>query len=237
MNVRSDLHSELEAVAKAKRYHLWLASVLSPYLVDPVLEIGAGIGTLAVQLASLGHAVIASELDPVMEPALRENTHAAQTMTVGIGVTLPATDPIVTHQAPATVLMSNVIEHIEEDVDALASLIRHLEPASRLVVVAPAHQWAHTGLDDRLGHYRRYTKSTLDRAITSAGWTVSTVRYFNPIGALTWAISGHLLRRTSITGWQTAIVEALVPLLRRVDRTLSGRWLGQSVIAVADRPA
>ena len=53
----------LDALAQTPRFNRWMASVVSAYLGDSVLEIGAGIGNLTVQLAPSRRHYIASDFD------------------------------------------------------------------------------------------------------------------------------------------------------------------------------
>lgn len=224
----------LESVAAAERYHAWLADILADHLVGPVLEIGAGIGTLSRAVAGLGIPVFASEPDPTLAEALRERTMPVPLVSPVEALMLPLGNGAPIPEGIATVLLSNVLEHIEDDVDALASIRTAVPAGTRLMLVVPAHPWAYTGLDRVIGHYRRYTRQGLVDVCERAGWKVLHTRYFNPIGVFTWFVSGRVLRRTEIAGWQTKVVEAIVPLLKGIDRLFRGRWLGQSVVAVAE---
>jgi SAM-dependent methyltransferase len=226
----------LESVAAAERYHAWLAQALADHLVGPVLEIGAGIGTLSLAVAKLGIPVFASEPDPTLAGALRERTVPIALVSPVEALMLPLGDGDPIPEGISTVLMSNVLEHIEHDVEALVSIRTATAAGTRLALVVPAHQWSYTGLDGAIGHYRRYTRKGLIDVCERADWHVLHTRYFNPIGVFTWWLSGRVFRRTEIARWQTRIVEAVVPVLMFVDRLFGGRWVGQSVIAIAESP-
>ncbi len=228
------LESTLASVSRAKRYHRWLAETIAPHVVGTAVEVGAGYGTLARALEPVLGRVLVTEADPAIAAGLASGVASVREIVFLPSAPLPLRQPPAWQEAPDTLIMSNVLEHIEEDQEALVSIRRHIATVRRLVLVVPAHDWAFTRLDAALGHYRRYTVASMRDILTVAGWKPQVVRYFNPVGALGWA-SGRIFRRSRISEWQTQVVEGVLPILRIADRLFDGRWFGQSVLAVADR--
>lgn len=226
------LESTLHGVSDAVGYHEWLADRIAGFLEPPVLEIGAGLGGLTRALAPRIAPLLASEPDE----SLRAELEALDVP--GITTVQPLSLPLQLEPSfavePKSIVMSNVLEHIYCDEEALCSLLE-VSTANRLAVVVPAHQWAYTGLDAALGHHRRYTVRSLTGVLAAAGWIVDDSRYFNPIGAIAWTLSGRVLGRATIEPWQTKAVERTLPLLKLVDGLLRGRVFGQSIIALARR--
>ena len=66
----------------------------------------------------------------------------------------------------------DVIEHIEEDRQVLASMARALRPRGGLLVTVPQHPWLWSAADDYACHVRRYTKRELHEKIEGAGLRV-----------------------------------------------------------------
>jgi SAM-dependent methyltransferase len=75
----------------------------------------------------------------------------------------------------------DVIEHIDDDVAALAELRRVLRPGGRLLVAVPAFMFLWGKQDEVSHHRRRYTARTLRRALAQAGFGVDRTSYFNTI--------------------------------------------------------
>jgi SAM-dependent methyltransferase len=75
----------------------------------------------------------------------------------------------------------DVIEHIDDDVEALAALRAAVRPGGLIVVTVPALPWLWSAHDDLNGHKRRYTRQSLTAALTRAGVEVAALSYFNTV--------------------------------------------------------
>ncbi len=62
----------------------------------------------------------------------------------------------------------NVLEHIENDVEALRTFREAIVPGGHVLIFVPAVQAAFGPLDSALGHYRRYSKKQLSKAFVDA---------------------------------------------------------------------
>jgi SAM-dependent methyltransferase len=77
------------------------------------------------------------------------------------------------------VLATDVIEHVDDDGQALAEIARVLRPSGLAIVTVPAFQTLY-GLQDRVGrHRRRYLKAGLLARLGRAGLQVESSFYFN----------------------------------------------------------
>jgi len=85
--------------------------------------------------------------------------------------------------------------------------------------------------DRELGHYRRYTRTTLNHLFTANHLDVRRSFYFNLAGTLGWFVSGSLMRNRVLPKGQVSLYNRLVWLFRIVDR-LTFRRLGLSVVTV-----
>jgi SAM-dependent methyltransferase len=100
--------------------------------------------------------------------------------------------------APASldlVVAFDVLEHIEDDKAAAASVFESLRPGGTFVIAVPADPRLWSAHDDAVGHVRRYTRQTLGDLLGGAGFEVEPMRSWNvllrPVVAL---------RRRSSTG-------------------------------------
>jgi SAM-dependent methyltransferase len=66
----------------------------------------------------------------------------------------------------------DVLEHIPEDEDVLASLHRAVRPGGGLLVTVPQHPWLWSRADDYAHHVRRYRHRELQSKIARAGFRI-----------------------------------------------------------------
>ncbi len=71
------------------------------------------------------------------------------------------------------VLLSEVLEHVEDDTGALDICRSLLTEQGSLLITVPADPTLWTALDDLVGHKRRYTKAELTSKLEGAGFSVS----------------------------------------------------------------
>jgi hypothetical protein len=122
-----------------------------------------------------------------------------------------------------------VVEHIEDHLQALKNARLLLKKGGNVVILVPAFQSLFNGFDRQLGHYRRYTESSLKNLLEAADFDVVHTRYFNFIGALGWYFSGNILKKKMIPEGQMKLYDTLVPVWKVVD-LFTRRMAGISVI-------
>jgi SAM-dependent methyltransferase len=125
------------------------------------------------------------------------------------------------------ILLLDVLEHIEDDVGALAALRERLAADGRVLVTVPAFPALWSSHDETHHHYRRYTRRSLAEVAEAAGFEVERLMYFNFL-LLPVAVAVRWLK--VITGSHTPDDSMPAPwlnaLLRRVfgaERYIVGR--------------
>jgi SAM-dependent methyltransferase len=215
-------------MAGAEAYNAWLFERAAPHLGTRVLDAGAGLGTFT-ELAARGREVVAVEPDGACLSSLRRRFagHPGVTIVAGDATQLEA-EMLGTFDS---ILCFNVLEHIRDDGEALASFRALLRPGGRLLLLVPAHPALYGETDRTVGHERRYAKEVLRRRLASAGLTVDELRHVNPVGALGWLVSARILRRRDVPAGPLRLYDRLVPVLRVLDAVPSP--FGLSLWAVA----
>jgi SAM-dependent methyltransferase len=130
-----------------------------------------------------------------------------------------------------TVFALNVVEHISDDAKALNNCYKLLAEGGQVVILVPSFQKLYNRLDRELGHYRRYTKSTLSRVFSSTDFQVVHKQYFNFAGIFGWYISGAILKKKIIPGNQMKLYNFLLPVLKIMDKAVFNQ-AGLSTIMV-----
>jgi glycosyltransferase involved in cell wall biosynthesis len=227
-------YQTLLRLSRAERYNRWMFNQLAPHLGQRILEIGSGIGNLTRYLVGR-ELIVATDLNP-RYLRLLANTFERHTRVHVRQLDLGDFDPATLADSRLdTIVCLNVLEHIEDDRQALRRLWETLVPGGRLVLLVPAHQRLYGAIDRAIHHYRRYERTGLLARLAEAGFATEHTAFFNRLGVLGWYANSVLLRRTRVPGVQLRLQNLLVPLLR-VEAALSLPF-GLSLIAVGRKPA
>ncbi|MGB2679267.1 MAG: bifunctional glycosyltransferase/class I SAM-dependent methyltransferase [Candidatus Acidiferrum sp.] len=224
----------LARLNRAPRFTKWMADTIRPYVGDRVLEIGAGIGNLTTNLVPRT-TYYASDINPHYLGRLETLKQARPYLQVHY------TDASAAETYPGeqfdTVICMNVVEHIENDVEALSNIRMSLDKNGRAIVLVPNGPRLFGSLDKVLGHYRRYTQEQLVQACQDAGFTVEKVLKFNRIGTPGWWLNGRILKKETFGFWQIKLLNFLVLFVRPIDRFLPFPHLSWIIILRADSQA
>jgi SAM-dependent methyltransferase len=219
----------LEVMREAENYNRYLRSLVERHAAGAqrVIDFGAGSGTFAIPCAAAGLDVTAVEPDD----RLRAILAAAGMAAVSAASALP-------NEAFQYAYTLNVLEHIEADVDALQILRTKLVPGGRLFVYVPAFPVLFTSMDAKVGHVRRYTRTTLRASLTAAGFEIRSIRYADSLGfAATLLFRAIDSGRGDVNRRLLRVYDRLVfPLSRALD-TVTHRWFGKNLLALAVKPA
>jgi SAM-dependent methyltransferase len=179
-----DLHAELE------EDHWWFTarrSIVQTLLQrelrrDPglklplrILDVGCGAGATVRHLSSFGSVI---GIDP--SPAAVAYAKSKGDVDVRIGA-LPGDLPFRPGEQFDVITLLDVLEHVEQDVEALLAIRKLLRPGGRLIVTVPAFQFLWSGHDVINEHKRRYSRAELGEKLARGGFKVSTLSYFNTV--------------------------------------------------------
>lgn len=152
----------------------FIAREVQPPQSARILEIGCGTGHNLPMLSAFGE-VDAIEIDP----AARDIASKRLGKPVG-SAPLPELSGVPNGQYDLIAVL-DVVEHIADDVAALAAMGRRLKPGGKILITVPAHQWMWSAHDVVNHHQRRYSKATLTRALEMAGLEWRKLGYFNSL--------------------------------------------------------
>jgi protein-L-isoaspartate O-methyltransferase len=225
----------LQNLSQAEAFTRWVLDEISPWLGQRILEVGCGIGTYTAELAVGARKIVAMDMERafVDEATRRLRQHPNVQLICGDATAANPSTP--SDEAFDTVILLDVLEHIEDDVALLARLGSRLGPGGHLILKVPAMPSLYSPMDQAIGHWRRYDKTGLTDVISRAGLEVVCIWSFNAAAVPAWWWNGRVLKRRSPPQEQVALYNRLVPLLRPLDR-LARLFCGISLVAVARRP-
>jgi SAM-dependent methyltransferase len=211
-------------------YNNWLLQTIKPYLGKTILEIGAGIGNFTFDLAKYGK-VWAIDIDSDYIHALKKKENAQ--VKVGFGDIEKGNYFFKSCQFDSIVCL-NVLEHIENDKEALKNMHFLLKPGGKLILLVPAHESLYSNFDKELGHYRRYTTQSAKQKLLEAGFSSSNVRYLNWVAAAGWFWFMKVLRKKRIPENEVKTFDFLGKFLLLPEKFITLPF-GLSVLAIGEK--
>jgi glycosyltransferase involved in cell wall biosynthesis len=225
----------LDRLSSLTRYNRWIWESIAPYVGTRVLEVGSGIGNMTRLLYGRRDLIVATDVEQAYIDILRNRFLRNPTITVA-RLNLDSDDDCRKLQQYEfdTVVCLNVLEHIENDRGALRRLYDLLTPGGRVLLFVPADQNLFGTMDTQVGHYRRYSRKTLEQVIRDSGFEVEKINYQNIFGRFGWWLNGRVLRRDHLPGGQSRIFDLFVPLLRAIEPKSPRN--GLSLVGIGRKP-
>ncbi|MFZ5802768.1 MAG: class I SAM-dependent methyltransferase [Candidatus Omnitrophota bacterium] len=129
---------------------------------SPFLDVGCGQGDVSAFLAQKGWEGKAIDVSP-------EAIAQARVRLLGNPVRIEQRSVLEEREQYRSVLMLDVLEHLEEDDKVLRAVQERLEPGGKLVLAVPSNPSEWRWDDDFYGHVRRYDAGALRQKIEKAG--------------------------------------------------------------------
>jgi SAM-dependent methyltransferase len=161
-------------MAEAKNYNAFLEKLVLKYAPQDgglILDIGAGIGTFAKGISDKSYRV------HCVEPDLEQSKEI-----VRIGLTVDTSIDNIPNDSVDFIYSLNVLEHIENDKEALKLWTRKLKLGGTILIYVPAFNVLYSSFDKLLGHYRRYSKNLLVEVAIASDLRIEKVKYFDSMG-------------------------------------------------------
>jgi hypothetical protein len=132
---------------------------------------------------------------------------------------------------------SNVLEHIEDDVNVLKLLREKMEDDGIVAIYVPALPILFSDLDRSVGHFRRYTKKELLHKVRLAGFQVRACYYNDCLGvvaSLIVKVFGYK-KQTKLGSRGSLLLydEYLYPISKILDRYLFKFLIGKNILLIA----
>jgi 2-polyprenyl-3-methyl-5-hydroxy-6-metoxy-1,4-benzoquinol methylase len=214
----------LNVIADADKFNEWMYNTIKPFCKGKVLEIGSGLGNISNFFFRDKFEILLTDIREGYCSKL-ETKFKNNSCFLGIEL-IDLTDPDFDTKFEKyfnqydTVFALNVVEHIYDDTLALNNCYKLLKQNGHVIILVPSYQKLFNTFDKELGHYRRYTKSTLSHLFTKTDFKITHKQYFNFMGIFGWYVTGNLLKREAIPGNQMKLYNTLVPIFKIIDKII-----------------
>jgi SAM-dependent methyltransferase len=227
---------DLEAMSFAVNYHRWILSIFEPYLGARVVEVGAGTGSFSELLLERRlESLSLVEPSTAMYQQLCERVAESQNVTTYNDVFENVAEQIRLAERPDSIIYVNVLEHIADDVHELSVINKTLDAGGRIFIFVPALRWLHGSYDRQINHFRRYTRTELEKKCVAAGFRVIASRYFDLFGVLPWWVKYKVLQSNNMEpGAVRFYDQRVVPIAKVLESTLSPP-LGKNVLLIGEK--
>jgi len=222
--------SELEVFSNATNWKSYFSSIIKPYLGKNVLEVGAGMGATTKLFESEDiDKWVCLEPDKSLSLQIRERIVSKELpqyceVVSGIITNLPV------NTKHSSILYIDVLEHIEDDRSEVENAIERLDTNGSLIILSPAYNFLYTSFDKEIGHYRRYTKKSLNKIIPDNVQNKKLI-YLDSVG-FSLSLLNKLIQiskpnKQQITFWD----QNIIPISKKVDKYINYSF-GKTVLGI-----
>lgn len=224
----------LEVLGDMPNYNNWIMEHFASRLSGRGAEVGAGLGTISELLRPYLDSLDLIEPTPALASQLRIKFAQDERCFIA-EQTLEDWMEKTSAQTYDTIVLVNVLEHIEDDRRAAHGLYRALKPHGTLLIFVPALPFLYSELDRIYGHFRRYRRKELRDCIESAGFRIEKLCYFDSAGMFPWWLLNTVMGKTSFNQSLLSVYDKLfVPPTKFVESLLSPPF-GKNLILVASK--
>jgi len=205
-------------------YYTWIYELFAEHLKNRIADIGCGKGFMLKKIHEQGNYEILLGIDGSLENIT--NNVLCDTQSDSIVLLHRSIDTYsfadLADYKKDTVILMDVLEHIEDDRSLLECLYRVLMPQSKVIIKVPAVKCLYGPLDVASGHFRRYSKKELKTKAQEEGFKTLKLRYMNTAGVIVYSLKNKFQKKNitfsqTFTSKKLKTLNNLIPYLRLVD--------------------
>lgn len=163
----------LEVMSYATNYNNFLIKLIKKEINEKnkILDFGAGLGYYANILKKESYDINCLELDKQQMKIIKEkriNTYQFLNE--------------IEDESFDFIYSLNVLEHIEDDLKVMIELNKKLKKGGKLFIYVPAFNILYSSMDKKVGHYRRYTLTSLMNLGIKTNMNIEKKSYADSLG-------------------------------------------------------
>jgi SAM-dependent methyltransferase len=223
-------HQTLESMSQAVWYNRWTLGKFAPYLYGDILEVGCGIGNFTKTLTSFG---LVWAFDNDADCVRRTIRLVGKSAKVDRG-DIEKKKYAFGNKKFDCIVCLNVLEHIENDQQAIKNMTELLKPHGALVILVPIFDFLYGSIDASIHHFRRYDKDSLLQLLSKEHMEIKLARRLNFFGAIGWWFAGRVLKTTTVRRRQLFLFNKIAPYILPMENVIEPP-IGTSVLVVAQK--
>ena len=219
------------SMKQAANYRTYWSSKL-PELTSSsvILEVGAGIGSNLALFLEKEIRVVALEPDSYNRDIIKKEH--AEWVKNGFLRVISNFSELTSEDKFDLLVYIDVLEHIYSDNEELQRSVKFIQTSGHLLVIVPAHPSLFSEFDKSIGHFRRYSNSSLKKIIPEE-LQIKYVGKIDPLG-LFGVIFNKFFRRKNVSIKQVEIWDKFfVPISWQLDKVVTKGRVGKSIILLA----
>jgi ubiquinone/menaquinone biosynthesis C-methylase UbiE len=222
---------ELAFFEKAVNWKSYFSYYIKPYIGKNVLEVGSGIGaTTSLLNDGTANEWTLLEPDEAMLNILKEklNTHLQFSNCTLLNKTTGELDA---NRKFDAIIYIDVLEHIEDDRKEIETATNLLEKNGHLIILSPAYNFLFSPFDKAIGHYRRYTASSL-KSVMPAELDLIKMNYLDSVGFFASFANKLFLKQSYPSEKQIRMWDNyMIPISRWTDKIFFHSF-GKSILGI-----
>lgn len=223
----------LELMSEVDLYNKWIFQNIEPYLGENILEIGCGIGNISQYLIKKSN-LTAIDISPKYIQLVKEKFKNQPNFKAFLWDASSSIPDFLKKESFDSIVCLNVLEHIENDLNALQNMNQLLKKGGYLNLLVPACSFAYGSLDREMKHFRRYQKRALEEKLQMASFEIVKSFHMNVLGLAGWLFYGRILKRKQLPKTEIHLIDRLVPVLARLEGLIPPP-IGLSIIVIGEK--
>lgn len=224
-----------QRMTRAKNYFDWQGRMVTRELGQRVVEVGCGLGNFTRLLLDR-EVIVALDSEPACIERIKARYAEQRNLHAFVYNAGRPVFPDLSRFRPDSCVCLNVLEHIDDDQQAICNMASILSPGGVIALIIPAFQALYGPIDRNLGHHRRYNYGAVCKLAERAGLRIRKANYMNSIGFFGWWVNARILRRAAQSEKQIEFFdERIVPLMSRLEE-MAPPPFGQSLFVVMEKP-